>query len=282
MGVNWRRHHICREEYARSCETLAFLKMKTPGEHLRRVTLARTSLSADDMTTRNTVFVAYYRVSTKKQGRSGLGLEAQRETVGAFVNSVGGRLVAEFTEQESGKNNARPNLQNALAACRVHRSVLIVAKLDRLARNAAFLLSLRDASVEIIAVDLPSMNRMTVGIMAVVAEEEARMISERTKVALAAARRRGVSLGSPENLSDAARKLGSHASAQSRALRANRCAMDLAPMIQQLRMRGAHSLRQLAEALNAERIPSPRGIAWTPMGVSRVLARQAASAARLQ
>lgn len=226
------------------------------------------------MTTRSTIFVAYYRVSTRKQGRSGLGLEAQRATVRTFADANECRIVDEFAEMESGKNNHRPELQKALSSCRLHRAVLVVAKLDRLARNAAFLLSLRDASVEIIACDLPSMNRMTVGIMAVVAEEEARLISERTRSALAAAKRRGVRLGKPENLSVAARSRGTHASWQSRSATADRRANDLRPILSDLAAKGHTSLRALAQALNERGIPSPRGSRWTPMAISRVLSRQ--------
>lgn len=219
------------------------------------------------------VFVAYYRVSTRKQGRSGLGLEAQRSTVSGFALASGGRIVAEFTEQESGKLALRPQLQRALTACRLHRAVLVVAKLDRLARNAAFLLSLRDASVEIVACDLPSMNRMTVGIMAVVAEEEARLISERTRLALAAAKRRGARLGTPSNLTDFARRKGSASSSIARRGVADRRALDLRPLLDELRPSGRGSLRLLAQALNERGIGAPRGGVWTPTAIARVLRR---------
>jgi DNA invertase Pin-like site-specific DNA recombinase len=144
----------------------------------------------------NTRFVAYYRVSTEKQGRSGLGLEAQQAAVRAYLSTQRGHVIlAEMTEVESGKRSDRPKLQEALALCRVTGARLVVAKLDRLARNAAFLLSLRNAGVPFIAADMPDANEMTVGIMAVVAEGEAKAISRRTREALAAAKKRGMALG---------------------------------------------------------------------------------------
>jgi DNA invertase Pin-like site-specific DNA recombinase len=219
-------------------------------------------------------FVAYYRVSTEKQGRSGLGLEAQRKAVEDLLNGNGGWVLsAEFTEIESGKSADRPELVKAIAAARIHGARLIVAKLDRLARNAAFLLSLRDAGVDFIAADIPEATPLTVGILAVVAEDEARRISKRTKEALAAAKARGVKLGNPENLTDEARRKGAHVSAEVRSDRANQRAADLRPIIQGLRKKGAESLRALARGLNEEGIPTARECAWTPTAVKRVLDR---------
>src|SRR3954468_5314792 len=145
-------------------------------------------------------FVSYLRVSTDKQGRSGLGLEAQRTAVAGFLNGGRWELVAEFVEIETGKRADRPVLAQALATCRLHRAVLVIAKLDRLARDAHFLLGLEKAGVEFVAADMPHANRLTVGIMALVAEEEARATSARTKAALAAAKARGVRLGNPRLL----------------------------------------------------------------------------------
>jgi DNA invertase Pin-like site-specific DNA recombinase len=139
--------------------------------------------------------VAYYRVSTDRQGRSGLGLEAQRSAVIECVRARGWMLQSEFTEVESGKRNDRPALLQALNECRLQRATLFIAKLDRLSRDAHFLLGLNKAGAEFLAVDMPNANRLTVGIMALVAEEERRMISARTKAALAAARARGIKLG---------------------------------------------------------------------------------------
>ncbi|MBN8906814.1 MAG: recombinase family protein, partial [Rhodospirillales bacterium] len=141
-------------------------------------------------------FVAYLRVSTARQGRSGLGLEAQREAVTAFVGARGGKLIApEFVEVETGKRNDRPQLAAALKRCRTTGATLVVAKLDRLSRNAAFLMTLRDSGVSFVAADLPEANTMTVGVMAVVAQHEREAISRRTKEALAASRARGTKLG---------------------------------------------------------------------------------------
>src|SRR5215218_1403441 len=140
-------------------------------------------------------FVAYYRVSTERQGKSGLGLDAQRKAVEDFLNGGNWRLVAEFTEIESGKQADRPALAKAFQACRLRRAKLVIAKLDRLSRDAHFLLGLEKAGIDFVAADMPNANRLTVGIMAMVAEEERRMISARTKAALAQAKARGVKLG---------------------------------------------------------------------------------------
>src|SRR3954447_1113715 len=139
--------------------------------------------------------VAYFRVSTDKQGRSGLGLEAQKAAVKAFLDGKGWPPLAEFVEVESGKRNDRPELAKALERCRLCKAVLVIAKLDRLARNASFLLNLRDAGVEFVACDMPEANRLTVGIMALMAEHEAEMVSSRTRAALAVAKVRGTRLG---------------------------------------------------------------------------------------
>ncbi|MBV1800407.1 recombinase family protein [Siccirubricoccus sp. G192] len=142
-------------------------------------------------------FVAYYRVSTAKQGQSGLGLEAQREAVERHVRSVGGTVLAEFIEIESGKKNNRPEVARAIAACGARRATLVIAKLDRLARNVAFVSNLMEAGVEFVACDNPFATRLTVHILAAVAEHEREMISARTTAALAAARARGTRLGNP-------------------------------------------------------------------------------------
>jgi DNA invertase Pin-like site-specific DNA recombinase len=145
-------------------------------------------------------FVAYYRVSTDKQGRSGLGLEAQREAVRSFLNGGNWSLADAVTEVESGKRNDRPELDRALGLCRLYGATLVVAKLDRLARNVAFISKLMESGVDFVAVDFPQANRLTVHILAAVAEHEAAMISQRTRAALAAAKARGVKLGNPANL----------------------------------------------------------------------------------
>ena len=148
-------------------------------------------------------FVAYYRVSTERQGTSGLGLEAQQKAVRDYLNGGAWELVAEHVEVESGKNADRPELAKALDACRRHKAKLVIAKLDRLSRNLAFIATLMEAGVEFLAVDNPHANKLTVHILAAVAQHEREMISERTKAALQAAKDRGVRLGNP-NLSKAA------------------------------------------------------------------------------
>lgn len=218
-------------------------------------------------------FVAYYRVSTARQGRSGLGLDAQRQAVQDYLNGGRWSLIGEYVEVESGKRNDRPELDKALAACRIHGATLVVAKLDRLSRNAAFLLKLRDERVDFVAVDLPEANRMTVGIMAVIAEHEREMISARTKAALAAAKRRGVRLGNPAHLDRRARRKGTGASAKVRAALAAQRAADLTPIVDELRSTGATSLRELARGLNDRGIPTARGKQWTAAQVQRLLAR---------
>jgi DNA invertase Pin-like site-specific DNA recombinase len=145
-------------------------------------------------------FVSYLRVSTDKQGRSGLGLEAQRKAVEDFLNGGRWTLLEEFVEVESGSRDGRPKLAEGLALCRLHGATLVIAKLDRLSRDAHFLLGLQKANVKFVAADMPEANEMVVGIMAVVAQAERKMISARTKAALAAAKARGRVLGRPENL----------------------------------------------------------------------------------
>ncbi|MDP2409618.1 MAG: recombinase family protein [Pseudolabrys sp.] len=217
------------------------------------------------------VFIAYYRVSTAKQGKSGLGLEAQREAVRAFLNGGDWTLAGEFTEVESGKRNDRPELARALQACRVYGARLVIAKLDRLSRDAHFLLGLEKAGVDFVAADMPMANRLTVGIMAMVADEERRMISARTKAALAAAKARGTKLGGNRGavLSSSARKKGR----AMQTAKARERAADLAPVLEEMRRDGTTSLRSIAAALTEKGIPTPRGHSrWTAIQVARLVA----------
>ena len=218
-------------------------------------------------------FIAYYRVSTDRQGRSGLGLDAQRKAVADFLNGGSWSLVADFTEVESGKRNVRPKLAEALALCRVHNATLVIAKLDRLARNVAFIANLMDSSVDFVACDFPQANRLTVHLLAAVAEHEREMISQRTKAALAMAKARGTKLGGARvgALPDPAqgRSLGRAA----RTTKALRRAIDLLPVIDSLRAEGASSLRQIANRLNERGIPAARGGEWSAVQVARVIAR---------
>jgi DNA invertase Pin-like site-specific DNA recombinase len=220
--------------------------------------------------------VAYYRVSTRQQGDSGLGLEGQVAAVERFAASAGSAIVRAFQEVESGKRADRPELARALAFARRAGATLVIAKLDRLARNVHFLSGLMESGVDFVACDNPTANRLTIHILAAVAEDEARRISERTKAALAAYKARGGVLGAarPE-----CRRLTPELASKGRAVaaRANRDAAtaaydDLLPAMRRLRAEGL-SLRGIAAALNAEGHATRRGRAWGPMQVRRALGR---------
>jgi DNA invertase Pin-like site-specific DNA recombinase len=216
-------------------------------------------------------FIAYHRVSTAQQGRSGLGLEAQRKTVADYLNGGAWTQVAEYTEVESGKRADRPELMKALAACRAHRVVLVIAKLDRLSRNAAFLLNLRDAGIEFVAADMPGANRLTVGIMALVAEEEARMISARTKAALAAAKARGTALGGARaGAAERARQVAGKGTAAAQAA-AITFARDMKPILLECLAAGIIGQRAIARELNRRGVPSRRGGTWSHVQAGALL-----------
>lgn len=220
-------------------------------------------------------FVAYLRVSTDRQGRSGLGLEAQREAVSRFVYDRSGTIIApEFLEVESGKRNDRPELAKALKRCRLTGATLVVAKLDRLSRNAAFLFTLRDSSVDFVAADLPEANTMTIGVMAVVAQHEREAISKRTKEALAAAKARGRVLGGYRANSPSIRDHQPSAVAAIRA-KADQTAQDRAEIVQGL-ITELGSLSAVASRLNQDGIETPRKGRWTATAVKRLLERLAA------
>ena len=214
-------------------------------------------------------FVSYLRVSTERQGRSGLGLEAQRRAVAEFLAGRSWRHVAELVEVESGSREARPRLSEALALCRLHNATLLIAKLDRLSRDAAFLLNLQKAGVRFVAADMPEANELVVGIMAVVAQAERKMISARTKAALAAAKARGVQLGKPENLSN--QGTGQARGRERQAARAKARADDLDAVIADARAAGATSLREIAAVLNERGVPAARGGMWLAAQVRRVV-----------
>ena len=218
-------------------------------------------------------FVSYLRVSTQRQGKSGLGLEAQRQAVTDYLNGGRWKLVQEVIEVESGKRKDRPELLRALALCRVHGAKLLIAKLDRLARNVAFIANLMEAGVEFEAVDLPQANRLTLHVMAALAEHEAAAISARTKAALAAAKARGKQLGGYRwDIQRVARR-GNKASATVRAEQANKRSQDILPVIDAIKAEGNTSLREIAAALNERGITTPRGGEWSATQVQRVLAR---------
>ena len=205
-------------------------------------------------------FVTYQRVSTARQGQSGLGLEAQRNAIDGFAAGRGAEVLARFTEVESGRNPNRPELTKAIQLARLTGATLVIAKLDRLSRNAAFLLTLRDSGVHFLAVDMPEANDLTVGIEALVAEAEREAISRRTKEALAVAKARGVKLGNP-NGAQALRRAGKCAVAFRDAVAANaeQHAADLADVAADIRASGTKSLRTVAAALNARGMLTRRG-----------------------
>ena len=220
-------------------------------------------------------FIAYYRVSTSRQGKSGLGLEAQRQAVANYLNGGNWRIVGEFTEVESGRHSGRPELDKALAAARVRQVPLVVAKLDRLTRSVAFLSRLLEAGVDVRFADLPAIEGATgkflLQQMAAVAELEAGMISARTKAALAAAKRRGTKLGGNRGA-----KLTAKIREAGRAVlqeRAQARAADLAPTVKELQASGCKSLRAIAEGLDARGIPAARGGNWSAVQVARLLER---------
>jgi DNA invertase Pin-like site-specific DNA recombinase len=214
-------------------------------------------------------WVSYLRVSTDRQGESGLGLEAQRAAVTNYLNGGSWKLEAEFVEVESGKTSdkKRPQLHAALAACKKHKAKLVVAKLDRLARNVHFVTSLMQAGVDFVACDFPTANKLTIHILAAVAEHESEAISIRTKDALAAAKRRGVKLGGPK-LAEAT-KLGTAKNREN----ADLFAANTLPVIRQIQKTGATSYRAVAAALTARGIPTARGGVWNAQQVMNVLRR---------
>lgn len=218
-------------------------------------------------------FVAYYRVSTGKQGASGLGLEAQREAVTQYLNGGNWKIVAEFVEIESGRKDERPQLEKALAASRLHQVPLIVAKLDRLTRKTAFLSKLLDAGVEVRFCDLPEVSgpqgRFLLHSMVNVAELEAGLISSRTKDALRAAKARGVKLGGDRGYR--IKREHTKAGTEARQEKAKQRAQDLKPLLEPLMAQGA-SLNAMARELTQKAIPTARGgQRWSPAQVKRVV-----------
>jgi len=220
-------------------------------------------------------FVAYYRVSTQKQYRSGLGLEAQREAVETLARERGAQIIDEFHEAESGKSDTnRPQLQKALHRAKVTGATLAIAKLDRLSRSAAFLLTLQESGARFIAADMPEANEFTVGIMAVVAKQERDAISRRTREALAAAKRRGVKLGNPYGARVLRRaKKGNKDSIAAIQAKADAHAENLRPIVEELAAHGVTSRGAVAAELNARSIRTPRGGTWHKSSVANLFAR---------
>jgi len=215
-------------------------------------------------------FVAYYRVSTARQGRSGLGLDAQRESVRVHTAGQGG-VLAEYQDIESGKDDDRPELCKALDHCRMTGARLLIAKLDRLSRSVAFIAHMMNAGVKFTACDMPDANELTVHIVAAVAQAERKAIGERTRAALQAAKARGVKLGNPGNLRN--RAAGSKAGNERKQSNATTAAVLALTQIRAAQERGANSLREIASDLNVRGFLTPRGAKWQAVQVQRVLSR---------
>jgi DNA invertase Pin-like site-specific DNA recombinase len=213
------------------------------------------------ITPQNDRYIAYYRVSTDRQGRSGLGLEAQQKAVLDFL-SAGGELVEEYTEIESGKKNDRPELAKAILACKKKKATLVVARLDRLSRSVHFISGLMEQQVPFKSTEFPDANGFTLHIHAAVAEQERLLISERTKAGLERAKARGI-------------KLGTHGKvlAKRNRERADEQAKALEPVLRELRKAGKHTVRSIADALNERQVPSPRGGNWHAQSVANLLKR---------
>ena len=226
--------------------------------------------------------IAYYRVSTDRQGRSGLGLEAQTASVRDYVAHQGD-LICDHTEVESGEGNDRPELTKALAHARRVGGTLIIAKLDRLARNVAFTATLMESGTNFVAVDNPSANSLTIHILAAVAEDEARRISARTKAALAAYKARGGRLGANHprcrSLTPEAAKKGQRNAAVANQRKARQAYADLVPQLRRLRQEGK-SFREIAVALDRDGQTTRRGCKWNPIQVKRILDRSESESQR--
>lgn len=226
-------------------------------------------------------FITYYRVSTADQGRSGLGLEAQRKTVEDYLNGNGHEIVGEYTEIESGGKNDRPELQKALKACRLKKARLIVSKLDRLSRDLHFITELQQAKVRFVIAEMPDATEMTIHIYAALAQHERKVISQRTKDALAVRKAQGVKLGNPHlgkgNIPTAKmieKPGGDTTNANNaRQTKANAYAQDMASVINEAKEVGCDSLRDIADYLNNTGYKTARGGEWHATSVARVLER---------
>jgi DNA invertase Pin-like site-specific DNA recombinase len=207
--------------------------------------------------------IAYFRVSTDRQGKSRLGLDAQKEAVQGFLRANDWQLIDQYTEVESGKLNDRPELQNAIEACRKQKAVLVIAKLDRLGRNLAFIANLMEAKADFVAVDNPHANKLMIHMLAAFAEHEREMISERTKSALSAAKARGVQLG----------KHGREVLSKQNREQAQAFAQSLRPIIEDMQRRGITTLRAIQGELNSRNIRTANNNQWHPQTVQRLLKR---------
>lgn len=217
-------------------------------------------------------FISYLRVSTQRQGQSGLGLEAQRKAVEDYLNGGQWELLHEYVEVESGESGDRAQLQKALHHCKVTGATLIIAKLDRLTRSVATLVDIQRSGVKFAAADNPEANELTVNLLVSVGQYEREMISKRTKEALAAAKARGVKLGNPKGAAHL-KGLGNDAAVKAIKEKAQERAEDLRPIIEDIIEGGATSLRAIAKELNGRGILTPRGGRWHPASVSRTMKR---------
>jgi len=215
-------------------------------------------------------YVSYIRVSTQKQGRSGLGLEAQQQAVNDYLHTHGGNLIGQFSEVESGSKDDRPELHKALRACRLKGGTLLIAKLDRLSRNHRFLVELQDSAINFICCDMPDANRLTIGLMANIADYERQLISERTKAAMTAAKARGVVLGNPrlaEFRNTDPRKATAARVAKSQAYKAEIMGVIIE---METEVGGFLSAKEIASRLNDAGYQTPRGCEWSHTQVLRV------------
>jgi DNA invertase Pin-like site-specific DNA recombinase len=210
-------------------------------------------------------FVAYYRVSTDKQGLEGNGIEAQKQAVARYLASLDCELLGRFEEVESGANNLRPELARAIAMAKSHKAVLVIAKLDRLSRNAAFLLQLQDSGVDFVACDMPNADKLSIGIIALLAQRERQLISDRTKAGLAVVKQRGTKLGNPNP--------GPALTAARGAVQARKAAFAAVAMraIREIQSTGVTKLTQIADCMNKRGEKTARAGKWTATTVRRVL-----------
>ncbi|MGC3960487.1 MAG: recombinase family protein [Verrucomicrobiota bacterium] len=210
-------------------------------------------------------FVAYHRVSLEKQGLNGLGIEAQRQAVTRYLATLDCELIATFDEVESGANNKRPQLAAAIQLAKAKKAILVIAKLDRLSRNAAFLLQLQDSGVDFVACDMPNADKLSIGIIALLAQRERQLISERTKAGLAVAKQRGTKLGNP-NASKAWNKAVSAIKERKREF-----AAAALKSIREIQSTGVDNLTRIADCMDKRGEKTARNGKWTATAVKRVL-----------
>lgn len=212
-----------------------------------------------------TKYVAYYRVSTDKQGLQGNGIEAQKQSVARYLTSLDCELLGSFEEVESGANNKRPELAAAIQLAKTQRAILVIAKLDRLSRNAAFLLQLQESGVDFVACDMPNADKLSVGIIALLAQRERQLISERTKAGLAVAKQRGARIGNPNP--SAALELARQA------VKSNRVefARTALRSIREIQSTGVRTLARIADCMNKRGEKTARGGKWNATTVKRIL-----------